>query len=222
MKADLRAAVRRLRKLYGPPAPPPSKDPFELVLWENVAYLAPPARRREAFGLLKRTIGTKPEQVLHARPMLVKRVTAHGILKDQFASKLAKCAVIAVTEFDGNVKAWLRGSVEESKRALRKFPGIGEPGAEKILLFSGLQPFLAPDSNALRVLTRLGLVQEQKSYARTYAASRAAADTLPATIRARQEAHLLLQQHGRTLCKSTAPRCDDCPLADVCQFAAQY
>ena len=32
----------------------------------------------------------------------------------------------------------------------------GEPGAEKVLLFSGSAPVLALDSNALRVLLRLG------------------------------------------------------------------
>ena len=67
----------------------------------------------------------------------------------------------------------------EARKILRSFPGIGEPGAEKVLLFSGRQALLAPDSNALRVLVRLGLVREEKSYARTYAASRRRRPTCP-------------------------------------------
>jgi hypothetical protein len=55
---------------------------------------------------------------------------------------------------------------------------VGEPGAEKILLFAGRQALLAPESNGLRVLVRLGLVREEKSYAKTYAASREAAKGL--------------------------------------------
>jgi hypothetical protein len=35
-------------------------------------------------------------------------------------------------------------------RALKKFPAIGEPGAEKILLFAGKAPILALESNGLR------------------------------------------------------------------------
>ena len=61
------AEAVRLLEHYGPPAPVPTADPFELVLWENVAYLAPPARRREAFEQLKSVIGTSPTLILARR-----------------------------------------------------------------------------------------------------------------------------------------------------------
>ena len=35
--------VTLLREHYGPPSPMPTADAFELILWENVAYLATPA-----------------------------------------------------------------------------------------------------------------------------------------------------------------------------------
>jgi len=37
--------VRRLEALHGVPEDPPTSEAFELVLWENVAYLASPAWR---------------------------------------------------------------------------------------------------------------------------------------------------------------------------------
>lgn len=215
----LREAVRRLRTHYGPPARPPSHDPFELILWENAAYLTTPARRREAFALLKKTVGTQPEDILAARPQELESVTSRGILKSTFAAKLRECARIAIERFGGDLGGAIRQPLAAAKRALRSFPGIGEPGAEKILLFTGRQPLLAPESNGLRVLVRLGLVREQRSYSRTYAASREAASTLPGDPRVLQEAHLLLQQHGQTLCKRTAPRCPICPLLRGCAYA---
>ncbi len=215
----LRESVQVLGKHHGPPKPLPIADPFELVLWENVAYLAPPARRREAFGELKRTIGTTPAAILAARPQVLQRIAARGILAGTSAEKLRECAEIAVEKFGGDLAAVVRGPTDAAKRALRSFPGIGEPGAEKILLFSGRAALLAPDSNALRVLVRLGLVREEKSYARTYAASREVAKTLPADPRAMQRAHLLLQLHGQTLCKRSAPSCDECPLELRCAYA---
>ena len=212
-------AVKRLRKHYGPPARLPTADPFELILWENVAYLAPPARRREAFEQLRSTVGTSPTAILAAKRQALERVTARGILKGTFAAKLRECARIAVQNFGGDLGPTIREPVDTAKRALRSFPGIGEPGAEKILLFTGQQALLAPDSNGLRVLVRLGLVREQKSYSKMYAASRQAAKTLPAEPSAMQEAHLLLQQHGQTLCKRSAPRCELCTLAHGCAYA---
>jgi endonuclease III len=215
----LPAAVRTLEAHYGEPEPPPTADPFELVLWENVAYLALPARRREAFALLARTIGTTPPAILAAERSALERVTGHGILKRAFAAKLVECARIAFEQFGGDVNPTIRQPLDAAKRALRRFPGIGEPGAEKILLFTGRQALLAPDSNGLRVLVRLGFVREEKSYARTYAASRAVAQELGWRPQALQKAHLLLQLHGQTLCKRRAPRCNECPLMPGCAYA---
>ena len=122
-------------------------------------------------------------------------------------------------DFGGDVRAVGSAPLDQAKRALRSFPGIGEPGAERILLFSSRHALLAPDSNALRVLVRLGLVREGSSYARTYAAGRAAAAYLSSDLRIVQEAHLLLQQHGQTLCKRSAPLCAGCPLENRCAYA---
>src|ERR1039458_5911517 len=49
-----------------------------------------------------------------------------------------------------------------------QFPMIGEPGAEKILMFSGVLGVLALESNGLRALVRLGFGEDRKSYSATY------------------------------------------------------
>jgi len=215
----LRRAVDLLRQHYGPPAPPPTRDPFELVLLENVAYLASPARRRAAFELLRSSVGTDPREILDAKPAELQAITAAGILKGTFAKKLQACARVAIERHEGDLAGATRAPTREAKRALRAFPGIGEPGAEKILLFAGRLAALAPESNGLRVLVRLGLVEEQPSYARTYAASAEAARSLGGRVRDFQQAHLLLKLHGETLCRRSAPRCTECPLRSRCPSA---
>jgi len=217
---DLTAAVAALGRLHGAPADPPTGDPFELVLFENVAYLAPPEKRREAFEELRRDVGTTPGALLAARPGELERVAARGILKGTSAEKLRECARIAVEAFGGDVAAALDRDPAGARRALRRFPGIGEPGADKVLLFSGRAAVLAPESNALRVLARLGLIREEKSYAKTYAAANAAAsEALPRRASALRRAHLLLQRHGQTVCRRTAPLCRACPLRRGCAHA---
>lgn len=217
----LERAVALLRSHHGSPPGPPTSDPFELILWENVAYLASPERRREAFDDLRKSIGTSPKAILSSRPRDLERVTARGILATTFAEKLRECARIAIDQFDGDVGAVLEEPPAKAKRRLRAFPGIGEPGAEKILLFAGGHPSLAPESNGLRVLFRLGLVAEEKPYARAYAAGREAGTRLGENPKLLQEAHLLLHLHGRTLCRRAAPRCEACPLERGCAHAAR-
>jgi endonuclease-3 len=216
---SLRDVVAALAKHHGRPEPPPTFEPFELVLLENVAYIASPARRREAFALLRDTVGTKPAAILAAKPKALERITSKGILAATFAKKLRACARLVVDELGGDLEATLRGPLDGAVRVLRKFPGIGEPGAEKILLFSGRAALLAPESNGLRVLVRLGLVRDEGSYAKTYAATRALGAALDAKPRVVRDAHLLLRRHGETLCRRTSPRCPACPLLSTCAYA---
>ncbi len=73
---------------------------------------------------------------------------------------------------------------------------IGEPGADKILALTGTARLVPLDSNALRVVQRLGLA--------------------PRTVAACAEAGLLLRVHGQELCKRAAPRCGECALNASC------
>lgn len=221
--APLSETIATLGKFYGRPHPAPTRNPFELILLENVAYLAPAARRRQAFELLQQTIGAEPQAILAATQASLERVTGYGILKSRFAAKLRECAQMAVDMFAGNLEAAMHGPIDNARRVLRKFPGIGEPTADKILLFSGRLAVLAPESNGLRVLARLGFFDEKLAYARMYRASLVVAEQqLSGKIPALQEAHLLLHQHGQTLCKRASPQCGQCPLAGECAHVNRY
>jgi len=219
---SLRSVVGKLAKHYGPPKAPPPKGPFELVLWENVAYLADDDLRGAAFALLKKRVGTAPQKILDASTSALRAVAAHGILPERFAGKLREVARIALEEFDGDLDAVVAGPVSRAKTALRKFPGIGEPGAERILLFLRRHPSLSAESNGLRVLTRLGIIREEKSYAGSYArAQKAAAEELGDDFDVLITAHRLLRRHGQELCRRSAPACSRCPLAPECLYFAQ-
>jgi endonuclease III len=218
---SLRRVVGKLAKHYGPPEAPPPEGPFEWVLWENVAYLADDESRGAAFALLKKKVGMTPGKVRRASTAALRAVAAHGILPERFAGKLREAAGIALDEFDGDLDSVVAGPVSKSRKALRKFPGIGEPGAERILLFLKRLPTLAPESNALRVLARLGIIREEKSYAANYAAAqKAAAAELGDDFDVLTTAHRLLRRHGQMLCRRSAPACDRCPLRSECAFAA--
>jgi endonuclease-3 len=107
----------------------------------------------------------------------------------------------------------------EALRALKRFPMIGEPGAEKILLLTRTHPLLSLDSNGLRVLLRLGYGREGRSYAQSYRSVRAA--TAPEE-RADYDwlisLHGLLRMHGQRLCRRSAPLCSECPLLPCCDY----
>src|SRR5439155_20569616 len=114
--------------------------------------------------------------------------------------------------------ARLANRIGVSEKTLRKFPSVGEPYADRILLFNGNKVTLAPDSNALRVLLRLGYGEESKNYAATYrSAVNATSAELP-DAKFAQRAHILLRRHGQEVCKRTAPRCEVCPIRKDCAW----
>lgn len=234
-RRPLSQRIDQLVAVYGEPPRPTLKAPWELILWETVAYLADDDRRGHAFALLRQRVGTAPDALLAASDEMLVEITRAGIMPEQQAGKLRQAAAIALDEFAGDLDAVRRWPLPRAKRALMQFPGIGEPGAEKILLFSRSAPVLALDSNGLRVLLRLGYGDETKHYAATYRSVQAAVqremgeggevgeaaeevaelvDAYAWLIRAYQ----VLRQHGQELCRRAQPRCEVCPLSTDCAY----
>jgi endonuclease III len=211
--------VDKLQQHYGPPAPLPSTEPLELIIWENIAYLASDKRRAEAFAALKQTIGTRPEQILAAPHSALATIGQAGILPDVSAEKLLTIAKIAYEEFDSDLRAVLKKPLPQAKTALKRFPGIGDPVAEKILLFTRSYPVFSLDSNGLRVLCRMGFADEQKNYSATYRLVQdAIREQLPRDFDSLIRSHQLLRQHGQELCKRSKPQCAECHLRNACAY----
>ena len=215
-RIPLRQAVDSLKAVYGTPKPPPA-DPWWHILAENVAYLSDDDRRTKAMATLKKRVGLKPEQILAAIDDALLDATRFGIMPESRVEKLRKCAQIALEQFDGNLETVLEWPEKKALRALQKFPGIGGPGAEKLLLFARKRAGLPLESNGLRVLVRLGFAPEGKDYSVTYRLVQTAIEPeLPADYDWLIAAHQLLRRHGQETCKNSKPACDRCPLAAQC------
>lgn len=216
--SKLSRIVAALRRAYGPP-PPPLSDPFALVLHENVAYLADDEKREESFRMLREATALSPARIAAASRGTLREITRKGILAEDRVERLRDIAVMALEEFAGDLDEVVRRPTKEAIRALRKFPSIGLPGAEKILLFCGRLPALALESNGLRVLLRLGYSKEEKSYSASYASAQKAAQAeLPGACGPLVEAHLLLRRHGQEVCRRSVPLCERCTVSRDCAY----
>lgn len=222
MTPDPHDIVETLRGHYGDPAPPLPNTTFEFILWELCGYLSDDAARAGVFLRLREMIGTTPGAIADAdEELLAELLRPGGIFAAERAQKMRRAAGIALERFGGDLGATLALPLAAARRALARFPGIGEPGAERILLFMGAQPLLAPESNGLRVLVRLGFAEEREgNYAATYrAATQAIAGRAPRDVPWLIDAHQLLKAHGRGTCRRTNPACTTCPLRDDCAYA---
>jgi endonuclease-3 len=199
------------------------RDPYRLLLLEQVGYLASDADRLAAFRLLQKRVGTDPDAILAAPTSALRAVARRGgaIGVALRAARLRQVALRVRTVWDGDLRPVGRLPLAEARRELTRYPAIGEPGAERILLLSGAHPVLGLDSNALRVLQRLGYGNPAAQWAKAYRSAQQAAEReLRPTVAVRREAYLVLRRHGSTVCRRTAPRCLDCPVRRDCPTGA--
>src|SRR2546426_9466605 len=96
-------------------------------------------------------------------PLLADVIRDGGMLSLRPAEKLRTAADIALDVGVVTLRRLVKRSPAEARKILKRFPGIGDPGADKILLFCRGGQGLGPDSNALRVLVRLGRSEEHTS-----------------------------------------------------------
>lgn len=213
--------ITLLKRHYGDLAVPPAKGPFELVLWENACYLLPDERRLEVFEALRDKVGLTASAIGAASDKVLLPLAKRGGMRPETrVFRWREIARITLQQYEGDLNSILKLPYTQAKRALKQFPTIGDPGAEKILLLCGISAGLPLESNGLRVLVRLGWGRMQRNYGATYRSVQTAiAPELPSSAARLKEAHLLLRLHGKELCKDKAPLCRQCPVAQACGYA---
>ncbi len=138
------------------------------------------------------------------------------------AQRLKEIAMRVKDEFGGDLRSALTGPLAKVRKTLKSFPGIADPGADRILLFAGITPLAAIPSNCVHVLIRILQGPEGENYTASYReAQRAIAAEVPEKVDARTRAYLLLKTHGQHICKRTNPKCEECPVKTKCAFLAQ-
>jgi len=220
---EFKKLIAALKRTYGTPKLPAAKGPFELVMWENACYLLPDERRAQVFEGLRKRVGMNPQAILKGDPAtLLELATLGGMRPKVRVFRWQEIARITLSQFDGDLDQILNLTYAQAKKALKQFPNIGDPGAEKILMFCGAAPGMPVEWNGLRVLTRVGYGRWQKNYGVAYrSVQEAIKPELPRKAEAIAQAHLLLRQHGKELCRDKSPQCYECPIKDVCAYPAK-
>jgi endonuclease-3 len=218
--SKLAKLLDRLEKFYGKPEPPRPTDPYEMILYTNCGYPASDASCAKGFAALKKEIGLRPDDILAAPDAkLAEPMRLGGIVPEVRAARLKEIAGLVKHAFAGDLRAVLKKPLPEARKALKQFPTIGDPGADKILLFTKTAPVAAVPSNCVHVPLRLGFGEEKKNYAASYRSAQEAIHAeLPEECGALLRAYLLLKRHGQELCKRSRPLCEECPVSSDCAY----
>jgi len=219
---ELAKILDRLESCYGVQKATWPTEPYEFLIWWHCGYPASDAACERGWESLREKVGIEPRQLLTASTQeLANALKPGGMVPELRAVRLKEIAARVQDHFAGDLRNALVGPVKEVCERLKKFPGIADPGADRILLFGEIAAVAAVPSNCPHVLVRIQRGRERESYGVTYQeAQQAILTEVPETFDARTRAYLLLKKHGQEVCKRVKPLCEECVVNSACAFFA--
>ncbi len=219
--ADL---LDRLEEAHGRQEPNWPVVPYDFILWWNCGYPPSDAACAKGWKQISDVIGTRPQALLDARPRsLAAALKAGGMVPEVRAERVQEIARRVRDDYGGDLSAALGTAAAPARKILKTFPGIADPGADRILLFARIAALALPFRPiARRCLFESFTARRGPDYGANYRlAQQAVEDGVPTTYAARSRAYLLLKRHGQEICKRVNPRCEACTLRSVCAYYRQ-
>ncbi len=211
---DALRAHRALRDEYGD-RPWHPRDPVATLVSTIISQNTNDTNRDRAFERLRERIPTW-DQVRDAPEEAVVDAIRPAGLAPTKAPRI-QGALRRITAEEGKISLdFLRDmSTEEARDWLTQLPGVGPKTAAIVLCFALGKPAFPVDTHVHRVTERLGLIPAGTSREKAHELLE---DIVPEDIY--YAFHLNLIAHGRAICHSRGPECEQCVLRDACDYYA--
>jgi len=205
------AICRRLRRAYGPVEPPAQWPVLHELIATILSQNTSDANSDAAFEELRRRFDGWDAVRRAPAPRIARAIRQAG-LSNRKAPRI-KAILQQVYEDRGELSLdFLRSMpTAEAIEYLERFPGVGPKTVACVLLFACRKPVLPVDTHVHRVSRCLGLIGPRIGAEKAH-------EDLARLVAPRQvlEFHIQLIRHGRGACSARAPKCEDCPLLDLC------
>jgi endonuclease-3 len=213
----VRAIERRLMKRYGSLEPPRRTDPLEELILTVQSQHTSDLNAERAFAALRSAFPTW-DDVVRAKPERVADVIRSGGLANTKAVRIQRI-LREIREREGryDLSFLSRRSDDEVREYLTSVPGVGPKTAAVVMSFSLGRAAIPVDTHVHRVSGRLGLIPPKTSADKAH---RILEDLVPPELRT--SLHVGLIRLGREICKAGRPRCEECPLVDLCPTAPMF
>ena len=204
---------QRLLEAYQEPTWRPHMDPVSELVSTILSQNTNDVNRDVAFVRLRDRLPTW-EQVRDADVQEVIEAIRPAGLANQKAPRIQE-ALRFITEERGRLDLGFLADwpVGEAKTWLSSIKGVGPKTAAIVLLFSLGRPAFPVDTHVHRVTKRLGLIGPRTSREKAH-------DDLEGLVPPKDyyALHLNVIRHGRQVCTSRKPHCQDCDLCALCEF----
>ena len=203
--------LARLRAHYGTPEARKTDGALAELVQTILSQNTSDVNTERAFASLWARFGDWQAIVEAPTPAVVDAIRSGGLAETKAPRIQNVLAAIHGDRGEFSLEFLADLPLDEARGYLTSLGGVGPKTAACVLLFALGMPALPVDTHVFRVSKRLGLIGEKVN-------AEAAHRLLEAAIPGAEmfDAHMLLIRHGRVTCKALRPRCEVCPLGDVC------
>jgi endonuclease-3 len=187
------------------------KDPFGTLVLTIISQNTADRNTAKAFENLSNNIEINPEALAKAElEQIENSIKPAGLYKIK-AKTIKQAANTILSKYHGTMQLILSLPLEEARRTLKQFQGVGPKTADVVLLFSANQPTIPVDTHVNRVAKRLGFAPEKGDYEAVRISLQSLFDQNNYSA-----VHMLLIAHGQRYCKARQPLCEECPVKMYC------
>jgi endonuclease III len=207
----------RLVDEYGERERKHTTDPLDMLVGTILSANTNDVNSGRAFRELQERYGGNWDAVRHAPLDDIKDAIRVAGMYNQKAPNIVKTLELIEEDRGEYSLDFLSGmEVDEAMEYLLNLPGVGHKTASILLLFRFGMAAFPVDTHVQRVSQRLGITSSSASAEKV---KRAWEDLMPAENY--YTLHVDLIRHGRTVCTARKPKCDECLLQDICDFAQE-
>jgi endonuclease III len=187
------------------------QDPFKTLVTTIISQNTADRNTARAFEALSKSFEISPEVLAKAKESEIEAaIKVAGLYKSK-AKTIKQAATTIQEKYCGTLEPILYLPLEEARKTLMQFPGVGPKTADVVLLFSAKRPTIPVDTHVNRLSKRLGFAPEKGDYEAVRSSLQSLFD--PKDYLA---VHLLFIAHGRKTCKAPRPLCRQCPVNKCC------
>ena len=211
--SKLMNVYNRLFKHFGPQYWWPGETRFEVIVGAILTQNTSWRKVEKAILNLKKNKSLNCKKIANTDiKKLEKMVQPSGFYK-QKAERLKRFCKYLEKNYNSDLNKFFDRNIDEIRNELLSLNGIGNETADSILLYAGEKLMFVIDAYTKRMGERTGITKA-KSYDELQDFFE---KNLPKNIELYKEFHALIVELGKNFCRKK-PRCDGCPLENICIY----
>jgi endonuclease III len=215
LAAKAMEAYRRLLKTHGELPLVPRREPMHELISTMLSHRTTERNEALAYQRMWERFGSW-EAIRDADVTELAEAIASSNFAEAKAPKIKEAVRRIIAERGEPSLDFLRDmSAEQGLAWLMALPGVGVKTASLVLLFCFAKPVMPVDTHVHRVSQRLGLIGPKVD---PTAAHPLIFALLPPDPHVLFNYHIGQLRHGQKICVWGTPRCERCPLTDICDW----